>query len=83
MTRQTEQGFVIYFLSDKKFLCGTSRNRKMGLLNRARIFTHKTHADLSREQAQSHFDKECVVIPIEITLDPKDMFLSVLKGAPK
>lgn len=80
MTKQTEQGFVIYFLNEKKFLCGTSRNRKMGLLDTARIFTRKAHADLSRTEAQTYLAAECIVIPIEITLDPKNLFLGILKG---
>jgi hypothetical protein len=80
--KQVETAYIVYFVGSKKFLTGTSRNRKQGVFRDARLFTKKIHADLSRTEAAAKFTDEAVVIPVEIVLDPKNLFYGILRGAP-
>lgn len=79
--QQIEKAFVVYFIPSKTFLVGTSRNRKQGAFANARLFTKKRHADLSCVEAGAKFEQEAVVIPVDIVLDPKDLFYGILRGS--
>jgi len=78
--KQVDKAFVVYFPTSQLFLCGTSRNRKTGPFSDARLFSKERHANLSSEQAQSEFSEHTAVIPVDIVLDPKDLFYSILRG---
>lgn len=73
---QHRDAFVIYVVD-----CGYIKNKHKDFTSNfsdARLFSKKAHADNSVSMSQ--FLNKAHVIPVRMTLDPKQIFTAVLKG---
>lgn len=76
--------WVVYFVAQQDFLCGTSTNRRYGGFDEARIFRKKSAAINSQKMIRAREpDRRGIVLPIDISVDRKNLFLLSLQGEEK
>jgi len=68
--------YVLYFPDDRMFLSGSARTfSRTEKFEKARLFPQAGHA---KSSAKRHVGS--VLIPVQLTLDPKNMFIAILQG---